>query len=391
VKTILLVAGARPNFIKLAPLHEALSKRRESYRPFLVHTGQHYDDRMSDVFFRQLGLPKPDINLGVGSGSHGLQTGKVMIAIEEVMLDLDPDMVVVFGDINSTLAAAITAAKLEIPVAHVEAGLRSNDWSMPEEINRIVADRVSTLHFTTCEDANRNLVREGVAEDSIHFVGNIMIDSLSKFLSMAENTTVTKDMNLSDYILITMHRPGNVDDSKQLRKIIEILSGLAELAPVVFPIHPRTRKNIIEFELSIGGDSILGNKNLHLVEPLGYLEFLKLEKNAAVVVTDSGGVQEETTYLGVPCLTVRPNTERPVTITDGTNTLVGLDPTRVIELAGEYIDGRSACKGRPIMWDGSTAPRIVNAIDKFFDIDSINVEKTVRKRQERPAQYERHM
>jgi UDP-N-acetylglucosamine 2-epimerase (non-hydrolysing) len=367
-KRILLVAGVRPNFIKLAPLYDALCSRPEAYEPVVVHTGQHYDKNMSDIFFEQLQLPKPDAHLGVGSGTHGLQTGKVLIEIEKFMLEQRPDMVIVFGDVNSTMAAAIAAVKLRIPVAHVEAGLRSNDWSMPEEINRMVADRVSTLHFTTCEDANINLLREGVGEDSIHFVGNIMIDSLRRFISKADSLTVLGDLDVEPgkYTLVTIHRPGNVDERDQLRRVVSMLEGLATHAPVVFPVHPRTRKNLIEFESIDNEARISGNPRIRLVEPLGYLEFLKLEKEAGVIITDSGGVQEETTCLGVPCLTVRPNTERPVTITEGTNILLGLNPKRVIAFAKEYLNGNLPEKRRPLLWDGKTAGRIIDVLDRFF-------------------------
>ncbi|MBU1317889.1 MAG: UDP-N-acetylglucosamine 2-epimerase (non-hydrolyzing) [candidate division Zixibacteria bacterium] len=373
MKQILLVAGARPNFVKLAPLYDALSARPESYRPTVVHTGQHYDEKMSDVFFKQLEIPEPDINLGIGSGTHGFQTGRVLIEIEKLMLSQRPDMVVVFGDVNSTLAAAIAAVKLRIPVAHVEAGLRSCDWSMPEEINRIVADRVSTLLLTTCEGANVNLLREGANEDSIHFVGNIMIDSLVKFLPRADRLNVLDDCKVEKgrYILVTMHRPGNVDDCDQLSKITEMLSGLARLAPVVFPMHPRTRKKLLEFELSIGDSSVFENSNLRVVEPLGYIEFLKLQKEAAAVVTDSGGIQEETTFLGVPCLTVRPNTERPVTITDGTNSLIGLNPKKIVDYAERYLEEGFSSNRRPLLWDGNTAGRVVDVFDKFFEMPMI--------------------
>lgn len=369
-KTIFLVAGARPNFIKLAPLYNALKDRPGEYNPIVVHTGQHYDRNMSDVFFKQLGIPEPDISLGIGSGTHGLQTGKVLIEIEKAMIEHRPDMVIVFGDVNSTLAAALAAVKLGIPVAHVEAGLRSNDWSMPEEVNRVIADRVSTLLFTTCEDANINLLREGVPEDSIHFVGNIMIDSLCRFLPEADTQTIINDLKIEpqSYVLVTMHRPGNVDSRGTMEKVVSMLGELAVVAPVVFPMHPRTRKNLLECELSSTADGLFDNPNIRIVEPLGYLEFLKLEKEAAVVVTDSGGIQEETTYLGVPCLTVRPNTERPVTITDGTNILIGLKPDRVVAFAKEFIEGDTAEKRLPILWDGKTAGRIVGSLDEFFGL-----------------------
>ncbi len=368
-KKILLVAGARPNFMKLAPLYNEL-KKNDRYQPLVVHTGQHYDRQMSDVFFDQLELPKPDIYLGIGSGTHGLQTGKILIEIEKVLLDEKPDMVVVFGDVNSTLAAAVAAVKLQIPIAHVEAGLRSNDWSMPEEINRLVADRLSTLLFTTCEDANVNLLNEGATEDQIRFVGNIMIDSLCRYLPKLDDFDASSmpDVKPGDYILVTMHRPGNVDNEKNLKKTVRMLDGLTDIAPVVFPIHPRTRKKLIEFELADSSEKILEKHNLHLTEPLGYLEFVRLERDAGVVVTDSGGVQEETTYLGVPCLTVRPNTERPVTITDGTNELIGLDPEKVIHRASAHMASEHSDKRCPLLWDGRTAERIVEELDRFFEI-----------------------
>ena len=368
VKRILLVAGARPDFIKLAPLYDALSSRLDAYKPTVVHTGQHYDKNMSDIFFEQLQLPKPDSNLGAGSGTHGLQTGTVLIEIEKLMLEQKPDLVIVFGDANSTMAAAIAAVKLRIPVAHVEAGLRSNDWSMPEEINRVVADTVSTLHFTTCEDANINLLREGVGEDSIHFVGNIRIDSLRRLVPEADKLLVLSDLDVEPgkYTLVTIHRPGNVDDQDQLRKVVSMLDGLASHAPVVFPVHPRTKRNLTDLESTGNTVQISDNPRIRLVEPLGYLEFLKLEKESAVVVTDSGGVQEETTCLGVPCLTVRQSTERPITITEGTNILLGLNPERVIAFAREYLDGELPEKKRPLLWDGKTAGRIVEVLDRFF-------------------------
>lgn len=367
IKKILLVAGARPNFMKLAPLYNELRKS-DRYQPLVVHTGQHYDRQMSEVFFDQLELPKPDIYLGVGSGTHGLQTGKILIEIEKVLIDEKPDMVVVFGDVNSTLAAAIAAVKLEIPIAHVEAGLRSNDWSMPEEINRLVADRLSTLLFTTCEDANVNLLNEGATEDQIKFVGNIMIDSLCRYLPRLDDvdTSSMPDVKPGEYILVTVHRPGNVDNQENLRKTVRMLDGLTDIAPVVFPIHPRTRKKLIEFELADSSERILEKHNLHLTEPLGYLEFVRLERDAVVVVTDSGGVQEETTYLGVPCLTVRPNTERPVTITDGTNELIGLDPEKVIHRVSTHMESDHSDTRCPLLWDGKTAGRIVAELDSFF-------------------------
>jgi len=371
MKRILLVAGARPNFMKLAPLYEALTARRDTYKPILVHTGQHYDRKMSDIFFEQLRLPEPDINLEIGSGTHGLQTGRILIEIERLMIEEKPDLVIVFGDVNSTLAAAIAAVKLGVPVAHVEAGLRSNDWSMPEEINRIVADRVSNLLFTTCEDANVNLLREGLSEESIHFVGNTMIDSLSRFIPLADGLNVLNEFQVEPkrYILVTLHRPGNVDDPENVDAAMKMISGLSSIAPVVFPVHPRTRKSLVDYESRNADRSILDNPNLRLTAPVGYLEFIKLEKEAAVVITDSGGVQEETTYLGTPCITTRPNTERPVTITDGTNTLLGMNPKRVINKTRSIMGGDKPEPKRPLLWDGKAAGRIIDVLDSFFSIE----------------------
>ena len=371
------IVGARPNFMKIAPIHRRM-QRANGFEPILIHTGQHYDEKMSKTFFIDLEMPQPDVYLGVGSGTHAEQTAAVLVKMEKILIEHKPDLIIVVGDVNSTIAASMAAAKLHIPIAHVEAGLRSFDRTMPEEINRILTDAISDYLFVTEQSGLDNLKAEGVADDKVFFVGNCMIDSLVEHLDKASQLNTLDQYHLSpkSYAVATLHRPSNVDDIAVLGKIFSTFEVIQQDMPIIFPIHPRTRKNILEFELSIGGDSVLGNKNLHLVEPLGYLEFLKLEKNAAVVVTDSGGVQEETTYLGVPCLTVRPNTERPVTITNGTNTLVGLDPDRVIELADKYLNGRPTGSDRPILWDGSTAPRIVKALNKFFSIDYAETEES---------------
>ncbi|NIS15976.1 MAG: UDP-N-acetylglucosamine 2-epimerase (non-hydrolyzing), partial [Aliifodinibius sp.] len=320
---ILLLAGARPDFMKLAPLYFELRKYPAIFNPRIVHTGQHYDYTMSRVFFDQFGLPEPDFFLEVGSGSHAHQTGNIMIKAEEIMESEKPNMVVVFGDVNSTLAGALVASKLCIPIAHLEAGLRSHDKSMPEEINRVVADTLADMLFTTCDDANLNLIKEGVDVDRIFLVGNIIIDTLKYFLPQAEKSKILDKLRVEGerYILVTLHRPSNVDNHENLDKIAEILSAAAERCKIVFPIHPRTRKNL---DNSGGHSSILNNKNIILTDPLGYFDFIKLQKNAFIVMTDSGGIQEEATFLGVPCLTLRKNTERMVTVTDGTNKVVGL-------------------------------------------------------------------
>src|SRR5579885_3055021 len=308
---ILHVVGARPNFVKAAPVLRAI--RQIGLQQTLVHTGQHYDRNMSEVFFKELEIPEPDFNLEVGSSSHAVQTAEIMRRFEPVVLDRKPDIVLVYGDVNSTVAAALVCAKLLVPVAHVEAGLRSFDREMPEEINRIVTDRLSDMLFTPSEDGDENLKQEGVDQKRIHRVGNVMIDSLVRLLPAAEQCP--KNGYPERYALVTLHRPSNVDDAETLKKILETLLEVNRKISVVFPVHPRTRQRISEFGLNVA--------QLHLTDPVPYIEFLALQSRAAMVVTDSGGIQEETTYLGVPCLTIRENTERPVTVTLGTNTLVG--------------------------------------------------------------------
>jgi UDP-N-acetylglucosamine 2-epimerase (non-hydrolysing) len=357
--------GARPNFMKIAPVIRAIDKRNsassgELIEYVLVHTGQHYDYEMSQVFFQDLKLPQPDLHLGVGSGSHGEQTGRVMIEFEKVLLKERPDLVIVVGDVNSTLAAALAAAKLHIPVAHVEAGLRSYDRSMPEEINRLLTDAVADYLFTHSPDADENLRKEGIPPQKIFLVGNVMIDSLLFHRDKASRRPVLSKLGLAkgDYALLTLHRPSNVDDKPSLIRIINALRQIAQRVPIAFPAHPRTRKSIDEFKLG----KLLEGQPILLVEPLGYLDFLKLEMNAKLVMTDSGGVQEETTALGIPCLTLRDTTERPITVSQGTNTLVGNDSSRIVEEAFRILDGKGKKGSCPELWDGKAAERIVSVL-----------------------------
>jgi UDP-N-acetylglucosamine 2-epimerase (non-hydrolysing) len=343
--------------MKAAPVMAALSRR--GVVQTLVHTGQHYDVNMSTVFFQQLGLPEPDVNLDVGSASHAVQTAEIMVRLEQVLLKRPPDWVVVYGDVNSTMAAALVGAKLGIRVAHVEAGLRSGDRSMPEEINRLVTDRIADLLFTPSSDGNENLAHEGISPAKVHLVGNVMIDTLVRLLPLARNCQEQSAVSgRSDrrYALVTLHRPANVDDSALLGELLTVLAELSVEVPILFPVHPRTRKQI---ERQIG-PSI--TETLHLMAPLGYMEFLALQSKAALVITDSGGIQEETTFLGIPCLTVRENTERPVTVTLGTNILVGQDPTRLRDEARRILRS-GAKKGRiPPLWDGQASERITDIL-----------------------------
>jgi UDP-N-acetylglucosamine 2-epimerase (non-hydrolysing) len=354
---ILNVVGARPNLMKIAPLVEEMQGDPD-IQQVLLHTGQHYDDNMSQVFFDELGIPRPDIYLGVGSGSHAEQTARVMVALEKVLQADRPDVVVVVGDVNSTLACAITAAKLWVPLAHVEAGLRSFDRRMPEEINRIVTDALADLLFTTSRDADENLLREGVPAEKIHFVGNVMIDTLLKHRGQAQqlNTPARLDLPVGGYALLTLHRPSNVDDPAVFSGILDALVQVQRDLPVLFPIHPRTAQRLGDFGFSMRLEQAPA---LRLVEPLGYLEFLDLMMHACLVLTDSGGIQEETTILGVPCLTLRENTERPITITEGTNLLVGSDPQRIVAEVGRILAGESKAGRTPELWDGCAAGRIV--------------------------------
>jgi UDP-N-acetylglucosamine 2-epimerase (non-hydrolysing) len=355
-----LVVGARPNFMKIAPVLSELNRHPEEFQSFLVHTGQHYDAKMSDVFFDDLGLPTPDVFLGVGSGSHAVQTAQTMIAFERVLLELRPDWVVVVGDVNSTIACALDAVKLGIKVAHVEAGLRSRDRSMPEEINRILTDSISDLLFTPSRDGDANLLAEGITREKIRFVGNVMIDSLRRFENYASQTNALDAVGIrvAEYGLVTLHRPSNVDNPQQLASILNALERIQKRVRLVFPIHPRTRKMMADFGLMERVDQMGG---LMLLDPVGYKDFLQLERNSLMVLTDSGGVQEETTVFGVPCLTLRESTERPVTIDSGTNILVGLDEERIVAEAFNIVDGRGKKGQIPEGWDGHTAERIVKA------------------------------
>ncbi len=345
---ILHVVGARPNFMKVAPVMAALASRCTQV---LVHTGQHYDHNMSDVFFQQLGIPAPDINLEVGSGSHAWQTAQIMTRFEEVVLANRPDWVVVYGDVNSTIACAMVSVKLGIPVAHVEAGLRSNDRTMPEEINRILTDRIASLHFTPSPDGDANLLHEGVEPWRIKYVGNVMIDTLIRLLPLA---VLPAAMPVRDqYALVTLHRPANVDEPEMLAALWSALVDLAAELPIVFPVHPRTRARLEQMGLCAAAPA-----TLHLLEPQGYLEFLAMQRAARLVITDSGGVQEETTYLGVPCLTLRPNTERPITVTQGTNLLIGNDLELLRREVRAVLAGQAKQGSIPDLWDGRTGQRI---------------------------------
>lgn len=351
------VIGARPNFMKVAPVHAALAGRTWTSQG-IIHTGQHYDAAMSDIFFSQLGIPAPDFNLGVGSASHAKQTAEIMIRLETVFLENRPDLVLVYGDVNSTVAAALVCSKLLIPVGHVEAGLRSFDRTMPEEINRVLTDRVSDYLFTPSIDGNENLIREGVPEETIHLVGNVMIDTLIRLLPSADGTGIRRSLRLEDrpYVLVTLHRPSNVDDSKDLLNLLRTLNEIASDIDVIFPVHPRTRQMIQE------GDVTEFSKRFHLIDPVGYVEFLGLQRNATLVITDSGGIQEETTYLGVPCITVRDNTERPITVSIGSNVLAGRDAERVRSEAQAILSGKVKESRVPELWDGKAGERIADVI-----------------------------
>ena len=354
---ILHVVGARPNFMKAAPVLQALT-RQEGVRQTLVHTGQHYDFNMSDVFFQQLGMPAPDINLEVGSGSHALQTSQIIARFEATVVEHKPDWVVVYGDVNSTVAAAIVCAKLLIPVAHVEAGLRSFDRTMPEEMNRLLTDQISDLLFTPSEDGNRNLLMEGVAPEKVHLVGNVMIDTLVRLLPCAVERL---PKGIPDrYALVTLHRPSNVDDVEWLRSLLDMLLEISRDVPVLFPAHPRTRGRIAEAGIELGN----GSSSLQILDPAPYLEFLALQSRAAVVITDSGGIQEETTFLGVPCLTVRENTERPITVSMGTNTLVGRDVSCLRTELKAVLAGKGKRGTIPPLWDGHAAERVAQVITR---------------------------
>jgi UDP-N-acetylglucosamine 2-epimerase (non-hydrolysing) len=355
----IVIAGARPNFMKIAPIMDAFRHYRSDRTDqsiLLVHTGQHYDQNMSESFFRDLRIPKPDINLEVGSGSHAEQTGRIMVAFERVCLDHQPDWVVVVGDVNSTMACAITAKKLGVKVAHVEAGLRSRDMTMPEEINRVCTDAIADLLFTTDVISTENLRQESIHNSRIHFVGNTMIDSLLRFVHEAHSASLPNGLSDRNFAVLTLHRPGNVDNSSTLAGIMDAVHDISGAIPIVFPAHPRTLGRLKEFGLLAGLEA---HRNIHVTEPFSYLPFLGLVSRSRLVLTDSGGIQEETTVLGIPCLTLRSNTERPVTCTVGTNVLVGSDPQAIRSAAFAALNG-GARRGRiPEKWDGRAAERIV--------------------------------
>jgi UDP-N-acetylglucosamine 2-epimerase (non-hydrolysing) len=374
---IMSIVGARPNMMKVAPLMAEL-RQHEEIEPVLVHTGQHYDYSMSQVFFDQLRVPPPDYNLDVRSGTHYAQTAEIIRKFGDLVQQDRPDMVLVAGDVNSTIACALVAAKERIPVAHVEAGLRSFDRSMPEEINRILTDSLADLLFTTEESANRNLANEGVDPGKVFFVGNLMIDSLVRALSIDRASSLRSGLGLDakDYAVLTLHRPSNVDDGDHLRRTLEVIAEVAQRVPVVFPAHPRTARNIevaggLTAVRTWNGGPLLG-RGLWMMPPASYLDFLDLIQHAVMVITDSGGVQEETTFLGVPCLTYRDNTERPVTVSMGTNRVVGCDPQRLMRSALEILENTGTVPSaplRPPLWDGHTAPRIVRILKESWHLD----------------------
>lgn len=368
--SVYLIAGTRPNIVKLAPVYKALAANA-NYSVTIVHTGQHYDEGLSDVFFRDLDLPRPDITLEVGSGSHGAQTARILERFEKALVEGEPDLVIVVGDVNSTIACTLAAAKTVYPsgrrprVAHVEAGLRSFDRTMPEEINRILTDAISDFLFTTEESANINLAHEGIPEDRVFFVGNVMIDTLLQQTHRAVALRAWEALGLNDqgYAVLTLHRPSNVDNSKTLKNLIETLYEVATKIPVVFPVHPRTSSCLSDFGI---GASMRDNGSVRFTSPMSYVEFLSLMKHSRLVLTDSGGIQEETTILGIPCLTLRKNTERPVTLTQGTNTLVGTDPLKILGAVDRILAGEVKHANAPELWDGNAAQRIVQVLERFL-------------------------
>jgi UDP-N-acetylglucosamine 2-epimerase (non-hydrolysing) len=358
---VLNIVGARPNFMKIAPIYAEMKRRDSEFLPIIVHTGQHYDAAMSDSFFIDLGMPKPDVHLNVGSASHAVQTAKIMMEFEPIVLEHKPDWVLVVGDVNSTIACTLVCAKLGIKVAHVEAGLRSFDRTMPEEINRILTDSISDLLLTPSPDGNENLKKEGIPDEKVKLVGNVMIDSLLRNLKIAESSIIREELNLTEnkYAVMTLHRPSNVDNKETFSGLLEALLKISERLPIIFPAHPRTRGKIEEF----GFSEKVENSNIKLIEPLGYLDFMRLYSGAKLVLTDSGGLQEETTALGIPCLTLRENTERPITIEMGTNILVGTNPDKIKQTAFDVLANNNNKDAKiPPLWDGKTAERICDAL-----------------------------
>jgi UDP-N-acetylglucosamine 2-epimerase (non-hydrolysing) len=368
MKRVAVIAGARPNFIKIAPLMSELKKKKVLFETLLIHTGQHYDFTMSEIFFRNLKIPEPDIFLNVGSASHAVQTSKIMTAFEKVILREKPDLIIVVGDVNSTLACSIVAAKLNIKIAHVEAGLRSFDRTMPEEINRIVTDSLSDYLFVSEESGVRNLHREGVNPQKVYFVGNIMIDTLMSNIKKIDKSDIlnrvplkTGDSNLKagSYSVMTLHRPSNVDSEGSLSEVYDILEAISEKIKIVYPVHPRTKKMIKTLKFLNKFEEL---DNFVMIEPLGYIDFIKLAKESSFVLTDSGGIQEETTILNIPCITMRENTERPVTVREGTNYLAGRDKNKIMRLLNTVIRGKAKESKNPKFWDGKTSGRIVKVL-----------------------------
>jgi len=355
------VVGARPNFVKIAPLMAAY-KQYDAIDPILVHTSQHYDEKMSDLFFRQLQIPEPDLNLGIGSGSHAVQTAETMKAFEQVVLKEQPDVVLVVGDVNSTIACGLVAVKLGVKLVHVEAGLRSGDRTMPEEINRVLTDSISDLLFCTEQSAVDNLQAEGISQDKIHLVGNVMIDTLLKNKAKADESLIIEELkakgcvNGDSFAVLTIHRPSNVDDPVVFAKILDAIEAIQVDLPIIFPIHPRTRKNLSATDL---GKRVEAMRGLHLLDPIGYLDFLKLTSSAKLVLTDSGGIQEETTILKVPCITLRKNTERPITVEIGSNQVVGTQTQNILDAYKQATSGNWRTPQIPPLWDGKAAERIV--------------------------------
>jgi UDP-N-acetylglucosamine 2-epimerase (non-hydrolysing) len=358
---IINIVGARPNLPKIAPLMREMQRHPGKIEPILVHTGQHYDEALSDIFFRQMGIPAPQVNLEVGSGSHASQTAEVLKRVEPVLIEHQPDLVLVVGDVNSTIAVSLAAVKLGIPVAHVEAGLRSFDRAMPEEINRILTDALADYLFVTEEDAIEHLLKEGRPRNSIHLVGNVMIDSLRHFLPIAQQSPIGETLALKNsngwhrFAVLTLHRPSNVDSTEKLGELLRAIDAIAAQVPVIFPVHPRTQQRLAQA-------GIATHPQLKLIPPVGYLDFLCLLSKATLVLTDSGGIQEETTALGAPCLTLRENTERPVTISQGTNQLIGTDPAKIVAASNEILSGKGKPGRIPPFWDGHAAERIVEIL-----------------------------